>query len=177
MKLRENNTMRGRSQAAWINHIYGTQPFTGLTFSLSVAFMKLFIQNEMLSFTPTTREKAGKQSSAWTSAYAVHHRPAVGEADLLVWAWLHRWWVPPLCSPGCQTRRRNPCSPLESRGKKAGKMSGYELHVKRNNRYLFLKMTFMSLLCAGDLRRRGVICGASTCVNPVKCGWFLTFFL
>ena len=29
---------------------------TGLTFSLSVAFMKLFIQNETLSFTPTTRD-------------------------------------------------------------------------------------------------------------------------
>lgn len=33
----------------------------------------------------------------------------------------------------------------------------------------------MPLLCAGDLRQRAAICGASTCGNPVKCGWFLFF--
>lgn len=54
-------------------------------------------------------------------------------------------------------------------------MSESELHVKENNRHLFLDMTFMSLLCAGDLRRQGAICGACTCVNPVKCGRFLFF--
>lgn len=30
----------------------------------------------------------------------------------------------------------------------------------------------MSLLCAGDLRQRAAICGASTCGYSVKCGWF-----
>lgn len=37
-------------------------------------------------------------------------------------------------------------------GREEGKMSESELHVKENNRCLSLEMTFMSLLCAGDLR-------------------------
>lgn len=35
---------------------------TQLTFSFSVAFMKLFIQNETLSFTPTTTGQTRKQA-------------------------------------------------------------------------------------------------------------------
>lgn len=65
---------------------------------------------------------------------------------------------------------------LFSAGVGGGEMSESELHVKENNCCLILEMTFMSLLCAGDLRRRGAICGTWTCVNPVKCGWFLFFF-
>lgn len=152
--------------------MYGTQLFTGLTFSLSVAFMKLFIQNEMLSFTPTTREKAGKQR------VQPEHGPPRCTTDLLLarlTCWFERDFIDGefhrSAHQDAGLREGIPVLRWSSRGKKSRELSGCELHVKGNHRYLFSKITFMSLLCAG------AICGASTCVNPVKCGWFLSFFL
>lgn len=113
---------------------------TQLTFSFSVAFMKMFIQYETLSFTPTTTEENTKQCW-WTAIESFHfycitrsNLSGISKTDPLVWAWLRQLWGLLLCSPECPTQKQAPCPLLQLRKDTQGKLNKKQFnwnHVKK----------------------------------------------